>query len=172
MENIQNKKTMRWLLIPATLLVLVLGATLFMISPLFSVENTKASITLEAGKTPNFSPSDFLEGDDWCVNLSYLDDTAVNHKKVGEYPLYIYHGFEKYTVTVQVVDTTAPTLSCNMKNITVEKGDYITVNTIGMKAEDNTGIDRLLFHHIVAEKIHVASDEDSEHLENLFLIFH
>ena len=168
MKKTQNKKSTRWLLIPATLLALFLGATLFITSPLFSVEKTRDSITLEAGKKPSFTPSDFLAGDEWCVNLSYLDDSAVNHKKVGEYPLHIYHGFEKYTVTVQVVDTTAPTLTCNMKNITIKKGDYITVNTIGMKATDNTGIDRLLFHHIVAEKIHVESEDDS-HLETLFL---
>ncbi|MGN1158463.1 MAG: trypsin-like peptidase domain-containing protein [Agathobacter sp.] len=163
----KNKKL---IIIPISLFVVLLSIVLFMMSPLFSVERKIDTITLEAGQTPKYSLSDFLEGDDWCVNLSYLDTSEVNHKKVGEYPVYIYHGFEKYTVTAQVVDTTAPTLSCNVKNITIEKGEYLTVNTIGMKAEDNTGIDRLLFEHIVAEKIHIdESNEDPEHLEDLFL---
>ena len=168
MKKNQGKQLKLWLLIPATLLVVVLGVSLFMMSPLFSVEKATVSITYEAGQTPTFNPSDFLDGDDWCVNLSYVDASSVNHKKVGEYPLYIYHGFEKYTFTVEVVDTTAPKLTCNIKNITIEKGDYITVNTIGLKAEDNTGVDRLLFHHIVADKIHVDT-EDSEYIEDLFL---
>lgn len=162
------KKRKTWLLIPAIFLIVVLGLSLFMISPLFSVEKATDSITHEAGKTPNFSPSDFLDGENWCVNLSYLDASQVNHKKVGEYPLYIYHGFEKYTFTVEIVDTTVPSLTCNMKNITLEKGEYITINSIGIKAEDNTGIDRLLFHHIVADKVHIDA-EDSAHLEELFL---
>ena len=165
-----HKKHLWWLIIPATIVAIAVSLSLFMISPLFSVEKHTNSISLEAGKTPKLSPADFLSGSDWCVAMSYIDTSAVNHKQVGEYPIYIYHGFEKHMVTAQVVDTTAPKLTCNTKNITLEKGKYITVNTIGMKAEDNTGIDRLLFHHIVADKIHVdESLEDSEHISDLFL---
>ena len=170
MNHNKSKKHLWLFLIPGTLVLGLLGIALFMISPLFSVEMTTTSVTLEAGKTPNYNLDDFLDGEDWCVNLSYLDDSAVNHKKVGEYPVYIYHGFEKFTSKVRIIDTTAPSLSCSVKNITIEKGDYITLNTIGMKAEDNTGIDRLLFHRVVAEKIHVDDSlEDSEYLSSLFL---
>lgn len=157
-------------LIPFILPAILLAILLFMASPLFAVETHTDVITLEAGKRPQFSPSDFLEGADWCVNLSYLDTSSIDYKKVGEYPLYLYHGFQKYTINVCVEDTTAPSLTCRVNQITVQKGDRITVNTIGMKAEDNTGIDRLLFHHISAEKIHTDETiEDSEHLTDLFL---
>lgn len=154
----------------AVILFLILGVALFMLTPLFSVEKSQTTIMLEAGRKPNFSPNDFLEGADWCVNLSYVDVSSVDHKTVGEYPVYIYHGFEKITQYVKVVDTTAPQLDCNVKNITVKKGEYITVNTIGMDASDNTGIDRLLFQHIIADKIHVEGEPaDAEYTEALFL---
>ena len=154
-----------------TIIALALSASLFIMSPLFSVEKVQDTITLEAGKRPRFTPSDFLDGADWCVKMSIVDDSAVNHKKVGKYPIYIYHGFEKYTAHVNVVDTTAPSLECSLQNITIKKGDYITVNTIGMKANDNTGIDRLLFQHVSAEKIHVEgeTEEDAAYTENLYL---
>ena len=171
MYPISKKKLAGWLLIPGIILGFAIAASLFMISPLFSVEQTTAPVVHEAGRKPQFTPSDFLTGDSWIVNLSYVDASAVNHKKVGEYPVHIYHGFEKHTATVQVVDTTAPTISGSVSSITIQKGDSVTVNTIGMKAEDNTGIDRLLFHHVVAEKIHVAPEENNnpEHISNLFL---
>lgn len=152
------------------LLALLLGAVLFIISPIFAVEKSQTPVTLEAGKKPAFSPSDFLDGDDWCVNLSIVDDDSVDYKTVGEYPVYIYHGFKKYTQYVNVIDTTAPSLECGVKNITVKKGDRLTVNTIGMDASDNTGIDRLLFQHIIAEKVQVADDiENADYTEELFL---
>lgn len=164
------KRLKKLLLIPITMIVLAIGAVIFMASPLFAVENAYSSITLEAGKKPNLTPDLFLKGADWCVNLSVVDTSSVDYRTVGEYPVYIYHGLEKYTTTITITDTTAPTLTCNVKNITVEKGDYITVNTIGMKATDNTGVERLLFQHIVAEKIQVEGNpEDAVYIENLFI---
>lgn len=164
------KKFKKLLLIPITMFFIVIGAVIFMISPLFAVENTYTSLTLEAGRKPDFAPSDFLKGADWCVAMSAVDTSSVDYKTVGEYPVYIYHGFEKYTHTVEVIDTTVPTLECKIKNITVKKGDYITVNTIGMNATDNTEIDRLLFQHIVAEKIQVDGEpDDAQYIENLFI---
>ncbi len=168
----QNKshRIKYWLILLLVLVSLLAGVGLFMASPLFAVEQSNAIITLEAGKKPHFTPEDFLEGEDWCVRLSYLDTSSINHKQAGTYPVTIYHGFKRLTSTVEVVDTTAPKLSCNLKKITVAKGDYVTVNTLGIKAEDNTGIDRLLFQHIVAQKIHVDDTlEDAEHIEKLFL---
>ena len=173
MEDTFPKKNIRKivLLVLSTVIALALGAGLFMISPLFAVETAQKNITIEAGERVKFAPSEFLDGADWCVNMSFIDDSAVNYKEVGEYPIYIYHGFQKYTAYVRVEDTTAPSLTCNIRNITIQKGDSITVNTIGMKADDNTGIDRLLFFHISAEKIHVEGEkeEDSAYTESLYL---
>lgn len=164
----ENKK--RILGVMVTTLLVALSVAFFIASPLFSVELKNDQITIEAGKQITLSPDDFLDGSKWCVALSYLDDSNVNTKKVGEYPIYIYHGYQKYTSTVKVVDTTAPTLNCNVKNITIEKGSYVTTRTIGLTSSDNTGIDRLLFHHIKADKIHVdKSNEDAEYITSLFL---
>lgn len=164
------KKLKMLLVIPVTLIVVTIAASLFMISPLFAVEHTPSSITLEAGKKPNFAPSSFLKGANWCVNMSVVDTSYVDYKTVGDYPVYVYHGFEKYTNYVSVVDTTAPTLSCNVKNVTVKKGGYITINTVGVNASDNTGVERLLFQHVVAERIQVDGDPESAmHVENAFL---
>lgn len=163
-------KLKRLLLIPAILLILAVGASLFMISPLFAVEEQQNTLVYEAGKKPSLSPSDFLEGSGWCVNLSLIDSSAVDYKAVGEYPVYIYHGFEKYTQTIRIIDTTAPVLSCTTSRITVEKGDFISPNLIGVQASDNTEVERLLFQHVTAQKIHVeAEPEDAQYLEALFL---
>ncbi len=163
------KKQKVLLLFPILLIILAAAASLFMISPLYAVEDKEPSIILEAGKRPKFEPSDFLKGPKWCVNMSVVDTSYVDHKTVGEYPVYVYHGFEKYTYSIQVKDTTAPTLSCNVKSVTIKKGGYITVNTVGMNATDNTSVERLLFQHVVAERIHVDDSENAEHVENAFL---
>lgn len=167
-----NKKTNKlsvfiWPL--GILCALILIAFILIKSPLFAVEVVRPTITLEAGDNRKLVPTDFLDNNDKTVSLSLIDDTALNRKEVGSYPIYIYHGFDKYTCHVNIVDTTAPTINCDIKNVTVQKDSFVSINSIGATAVDNTQIDRLLFTHVISDKVHVdANAQYPEYTEQLF----
>lgn len=164
----RRKNTYKWIGFAFCALVcMLLGVCAFMASPLFAVTEKRTDISLEAGSRLDLSASDFLEGG--FVNLSYVDTSALKTDEVGEYPVTIYHGFRRFTQTVTITDTTAPSLDCDVQNITLKKGEYVTVGTIGVRAEDNTQIDRLLFHNIRSDAVNVdKADEDELHLADLF----
>ena len=169
-QDSRSRRLLQWLTLPLVLLGLTVGAILFMLSPLFAVDSIQTQISFEAGKKGTPTPSDFLTGASWCISLSHVDDSAVDYFSPGEYPVYIYHGFEKFTHTVKVTDTTAPKISCNVNSITITKGQSVRLSSMGVGASDNTGVDRLLFQHVRADKIYVDDvPEDAEYLENLFL---
>ena len=113
--------------------LILLFLLLFLKSPAFRVELSKTEDHLEIGNQVSTLPSDYLSGDGWCVSLSYVDTSSVKHTKVGRYPIYIYHGFQKFTSYVNVTDTTAPTVSCSIKNKTLVPGETISVNSLGLK---------------------------------------
>lgn len=170
LQDSQSRRLLRWLTLPLVLLGLTVGAILFMLSPLFAVDAIQTQVYFEAGSRREPSPSDFLTGDSWCVAFSHVDDSSVDYFTPGEYPVYIYHGFEKYLHNVIVQDTTAPQISCNVNTITITKGKSVRLSSMGVTASDNTGVDRLLFQQVKADKIYVDDvPEDAEYLESLFL---
>lgn len=136
--------------------LLLLSLALFLKSPLFKVSHTTTEMHYEIGDTLKTSPSNFLSGEDWCVALSYVDASSVKKTKAGRYPIYIYHGFEKYTTYVNVIDTTPPVVTCDIKNKTITTGEIISVHSLGLNIEDHSEIESILFTKISSDHFYTG----------------
>ncbi len=153
-----NKK--RILLVFGVFTALCLGIFLFLKSPLFEVGFTTTELHLEIGENLSKNPTDYLEGDDWCVALSYVDASSVKKTKVGRYPIHIYHGFHKYTCYVNVTDTLAPVISCDIKNKTITPGQTVSVHSLGLNIQDHSEIDSIAFTKISSNHFYTGLPDD------------
>lgn len=142
------------------LAALCLGLVLFMKSPLFKVTLSTTETHLEIGDKLSNSPSDYLSGEDWCVSLSYVDTSSVKKTKVGRYPIYIYHGFHKYTCYVNVMDTLAPVVTCDVKNKTISPGETVSVDTLGLNIQDHSEIESIAFTKISSSHFYTGLPEE------------
>ena len=137
----------------------------FMKSPLFSVHLSTTEHHMEAGATVEKSPLFYLDEKDWSAVLSYVDTSQVKRTKVGRYPVYIYHGLNKYTSYINVVDTTAPEVSCDVKTKTIKVGDTISVSTLGLDIDDYSEIENIAFTRISSEYFYTGLE--GEELEKM-----
>lgn len=129
-------------------------------SPFFAVDFTTTETHLEIGDTLSKNPSDYLEGKDWCVSLSYIDTSSVKTTKVGRYPIYIHHGFDTYTCYVNVTDTLPPVVSCDVKNKTSTPGEIISVHSLGLHIQDHSAIESIAFTKISSNKFYTGLPEE------------
>ena len=155
-----NKKFRIFIAVMGTLTMLALGLILFLKSPLFKVELSTKESHLEIGRKASTKPDFYLDGKDWCVSLSHVDASAVKHTKVGRYPVYIYHGFQKLTSYVNVTDTTAPIVSCDVKNKTILPGESISVKMLGLNVKDYSDIESMKFTEISSTKFYTGLPEE------------
>lgn len=156
-----KKLTKNHILITFSILIIILiSAAIFMKSSLFKVKQITTETHLEVGHQLSKNPADYLAGEDWCVSLSYVDTSSVKHNSVGRYPVYIYHGFYKYTSYVNVTDTTAPVVSCDVKTKTVKPGDVVSVNSLGLDIQDHSEIESIAFTKISSTKFYTGLPEE------------
>lgn len=142
---------------------------LFLKSPLFEVDLATTETHLEIGNKPETDPAYYLEGSDWCVALSHVDTSSVKYTKVGRYPIYIYHGFQKHTSYVNVTDTTAPTVTCDIKTKTVVPGNIVSINALGLKIKDYSEIESVMFTKISSTKFYTGlPDEETEAMREAY----
>ena len=153
----KNKKIIRIFVIIGFLLF---GCIVFMKSSLFEVDLTETEMHLELGTEPESEPAYYLKGEDWCVALSWVDTSEVKKKQSGRYPIFIYHGFETYTCYVNVTDTTAPKISCDIKNKTVTPGEIVSVHNLGLDIEDHSEIDSIAFTRISSNHFYTGLPEE------------
>ncbi len=159
----------KFLIIFCVLAALFLGLILFVKSPLFRVTFKTKETHLEIGETLSTAPEDYLSGKDWCVALSYVDTSSVKKTKVGRYPIYIYHGFNKYTCYVNVTDTLAPVVTCDVKNKTITPGETISVHTLGLNIQDHSEIDSIIFTKISSTHFYTGlPEEEMEKMEDAY----
>ena len=167
MKNANKYKLLAIIL--GTFTALGLALVLFLQSPFFEVELHTEESHLEIGETANSDPAYYLNGPDWCVSLSYVDLSSVKNKKVGRYPVYIHHGFRKYVSYVNVTDTTAPEVSCDIKNKTVQPGDVLSVHSLGIHAKDYSEIETIQFTKISSTKFYTGlPDEQTVEIRDLY----
>ena len=155
-----KSKTKRRLIVLCILTALFLAVILFLKSPAFKVELSNKESHLEIGNKANSAPDYYLNGSDWCVALSHVDTSSVKYTEVGRYPVYIYHGFHKYTAYVNVTDTTAPQVSCDIKNKTVVPGDTVSVHSLGLDIMDYSEIESIQFTKISSTKFYTGLPDD------------
>lgn len=149
--------------------ILFIGIFLFLKSPLFKVSFVTKETPFEIGSTLSTDPDFYLDGADWCVALSYVDTSHVKQNSVGRYPIYIYHGLYKYTCYVNVIDSTAPVVSCDIKNKTVTPGETISVHKLGLQIQDHSEIESIAFTKITSDHFYTGlSDEIMAELEEAY----
>ena len=150
----------RILIVLGTLTALCMGLFLFLKSPLFAVNFTTTELHLEIGDSLSKNPADYLDGDDWCVSLSYVDTSSVKKTKVGRYPIRIYHGLHQYTCYVNVTDTLAPVIRCDIKNKTITPGETVSVHSLGLNIQDHSEIDSIAFTKISSSHFYTGLPEE------------
>lgn len=73
------------------------------------VEQTADSLTLELGDTLTLSAEDFFTADKpEALDEIFFDTASVDIRKTGTYPVTAAYQKERYTINVQIQDTTAP----------------------------------------------------------------
>lgn len=168
-KKMPKKRIKIVLLMFGILAALVLGAIMFMKSPLFAVKLAQTELHLELGEAADTDPSTYLEGADWCVALSRVDTSEVRKRQTGRFPIRIYHGFEQYTCYVNVTDTTPPEVSCNVKSKTVTPGENVAVSTLGLNIEDYSEIDSIAFTKIASTHFYTGlPDEDTVEMREAY----
>ena len=140
--------------------VLCLALILFVKSPFFKVSLAQTETHLEIGTKPDSNPAAYLQGNDWCIPLSIVDTSEVKHTQMGRYPVYIYHGFQKFTSYINVTDTTAPVVKCEIENLTVVPGATVSVHTLGLKIQDFSEIEKIQFTKISSTKFYTGLPDD------------
>ena len=151
------------------LIILCLSLVLFLKSPLFRVRLSIQDSHLEVGTKPSTDPTFYLNEKDWSAPLSYVDTSAVKYTEVGRYPIYIYHGFQKLTTYVNTTDTTAPLVSCAVKNKTILPGEIISVHSLGLNIEDYSEIESTLFTKISSTNFYTGlPDEQTEGMREAY----
>lgn len=160
-----NKQKKPIFLISSLLALVIFSAFLILNSPIFHVELTTMESHLEIGHMANTDPHFYLSGHDLGITLSQVDVSSVKHTKAGRYPIYIYHGFQKFTSYVNVTDTTPPIVRCDVKNKTVVPGDTVSVHSLGLNITDYSKIESVCFTKISSTKFHT----DLPVTENLIL---
>lgn len=156
----QKKNKNLIIVVCSAIITLFLGAVLFLKSPFFEVTLAAEETHLEIGTAPSQNPKTYLSGRDWCVSLSYVDTSSVKKTTSGRYPIYIYHGFRKYTSYVNIIDTLPPEVSCNVKNKTIQTGETISVHTLGLNIKDHSEIDSIAFTKISSTHFYTGLPEE------------
>ena len=105
-ENNPKRKgrVLRRIILSVGVLCCLIAAALY----LFDVTPKSETVDLELGESLSHKPLEYLDGMKWSVKLSKMDFSNVKEDRVGDYPLYISHGFDNYEITISVKDTTAP----------------------------------------------------------------
>lgn len=155
-----NKKRKTLLFLFGILGLILLSTIMLLHSPLFEVGLSKEESHLEIGTKMTQDPSYYLDGDAWSVALSMVDTSKVKETEVGRYPVYIYHGFQKFTSYVNVTDTTAPIVRCGIKNKTIKPGESISIDKLGLDILDYSEIESILFTKISSTKFYTGLPEE------------
>lgn len=155
------KKTNKILLsIIIPFFILVITGLCLMASPFFKVNATREEIHLELGESLNKDPSYYIEGSSWCIPFSRLDTKDVNFKKVGHYTATLHHGFQHLNYDIIIKDTKAPEISCDIKSLTVMKGDTVSLESLGVEVIEYSELKRSDFVKLRSENINLDSYSD------------
>lgn len=168
MSKQKKRVSIRLFFVPFVLLF-VLISILFLKSPLFQVRLSTPQTLLEAGTKPERNPDFYLDGTDWSVPLSYIDTSSVKYTKAGRYPVHIYHGFQKFTSYINVIDTTGPVVTCEVKTKTIIPGEIVSTKNLGLDIQDFSEIASTKFIRISSSKFHTnLSEADTKDMQETY----
>lgn len=102
------------------------------------IQLNNETVTVELGTEISSNVEDYITTDDEdALEDITLDVSGVNTDAVGEYTATVTYGKDVYNVTVNVVDTTAPTITTTEKEVTV--GDIVKAADLAT-ADDLTDV--------------------------------
>lgn len=116
MKKSKGKKVGIYLAIAITILAIV-GLLPFLI-PLSQVTDT---IEVELGDTLSEELSLYVAGFEPALWVTNIDTSNVNVNEIGDYQVFVKHGFQEFTYSVLVRDTVAPVLTLKEGKIYLEK---------------------------------------------------
>ena len=105
LEFLEKKETKIAAIAIAVVLFIVLLIMLFQKN---TVEQTQKTLEHEAGRELVMETKDFFKAEDEILDEMTIDVSKVNTNKAGEYKATATYKNKKYTIDVNVVDTTAP----------------------------------------------------------------
>lgn len=120
----KNTKKIGLILGIVAAVIVIIGLLPFIV-PLNKVTD---SITVELGDELTTNLDDYVSGFAPGFWVTKLDTSCVNTDSVGEYVATVKHGFQEFTYSILVRDTTAPILTLATDNIYLEKGQMYPVN--------------------------------------------
>lgn len=136
-ENKKKKAKKIGLILGIVAAVIVIVALLPFVVPLNKVTD---SITVELGDELTTNLDDYVSGFAPGFWVTKLDVSMVDTSKVGDYTTIVKHGFQEFTYTILVRDTTAPVLTLDTENIYLKKGqmypaDYFVEEVFDLSGE-------------------------------------
>ncbi len=110
------------------------------------VELRADEFVVELGSEISQEPVTYLKGTDFATSYGTVDISQVDPAKVGDYPIEISRGLEKYRTTLIIEDTTAPNMVLKTP-IYLQKGcdyeaDAFVASTEDISGEVNVSIKR------------------------------
>lgn len=134
-KEVRGKHRWGLLLLAAAGLVLVLLTGFFC----YRVELVTEAVTVELGSPVPEDPADYLEGLSFAVKRSQMDLSGVDVFTAGTYEALLVHGWQRFTVTVTVVDTTPPTLVLDRELKYLLRGQTYRAEEFVTSAKDLSG---------------------------------
>lgn len=104
--NILEKKQTKIAAIAVSIILLII--LVIMLFNQNTIKQTKNSLEHEAGEELVLDVADFFDADEEILETISIDTSEVNANKVGEYKAIATCKNKEYTITVNVIDTTAP----------------------------------------------------------------
>lgn len=88
----------------------------------YKVEQVNTEFVIELGDRLTQNPYDYVAGMAWSVEKSEIDFSKVTEDEVGEYEVLLKHGWQEFTYSVTVQDTTPPVLNLQQKDYYLQQG--------------------------------------------------
>lgn len=144
-----------------TILLVFIISGIFLL-PSFQAEPVSSRIYMELGKKTSTNPETYIECSSWSMPVTFVDISDIDNKTAGSYTATVYHGFQKFTYEVIVSDTTPPKITGSVHSVTVEKGDTVNMNKLGIQIQDYSSIRECIITSVRSSKVNLPKDSDTE----------
>lgn len=93
---------------------------------MWKITPLRDSFVVELGESVSAEPNDYFAGTEWSVEKAEIDLSEVMLTEPGSYFVYARHGFETYTFTLYIQDTTPPEITENAGTVYLRPGKEYT----------------------------------------------
>lgn len=125
-NSIHFGKRKKVLVIMVIIGVLLLCGCIFVVT--YQVSQKVKNFEIELSDSLTEDIFDYVTGQEWSVKRSKLDVSGVDTDHVGVYEAYVHHGWQHFSYTVTVVDTTAPVFAEKKDKIYLKAGETYDVS--------------------------------------------